>query len=107
MADAGGDGWSGGATAAEVTTDGASRYNATLTAGSTGVQYMCLEDGIHHLIIRATDPEITWEFDDTSGNHFNGGAPIDDVFHTAAGELYGAPSLAPTASTVPSPAPSP
>ena len=52
----------------------------------------------------STDPadEVSWEFDDASGGGFRGGAPVMDIFHTFAGEIFGAPSPLPTASPAPS-----
>merc|ERR1711998_414923 len=44
---------------------------------------------------------------DTSGGSFSGCAPIVDIFHTLAGEVFGAPSPAPTISFMPSSAPIP
>lgn len=57
-----GSGW-GGITY-KVTTDGATRFSGTLDNGYNGVDYMCLEDGLHELVITGSDDAITWEFDD-------------------------------------------
>ena len=83
--DSAGDGWSGGLTANKAAADGASRYNTTLISGFDGVAYLCLEDGVYHIKITATDSEISWEFDDMTVNCFDGGATVDGVFHTSSG----------------------
>ena len=66
----GGSGW-GGITY-EVATDGTTRHSGTLDDGYNGVDYMCLEDGVHELKIADTDNTISWEFDDMTGA-FKGG----------------------------------
>jgi len=105
MRDEGGDGW-GGATW-EVTTDGELRATGTLDDGYRGATYICLEDGSHTFVIETDDDDIYFEFDDTSGNSFSGRAPITDIFQTADGEIFGAPSLSPTISPFPTSAPTP
>ena len=83
--DSAGDGWSGGGAANKAAADGALRYNTTLISGFDGVAYLCLEDGVYHIKITATDSEISWEFDDITGNRFTSGAPVDGVFHMPSG----------------------
>ena len=76
----------------------------------TRSRYFCMEDNIHEIIVNGTnaeDGEICFDFDDTNGDAFSGCAPIVDVFHTAAGEIYGAPSPAPTMTPLPTIVPSP
>ena len=105
MFDAGGDGWGG--VSYVVTTNSSVRYAGSLADGSVGVDYFCLEDGMHEFIIVDTDPDITWEFDDASGASFNGKAPVYDIFHTTDGDIYGTPSHTPTVTPIPSVVPSP
>ena len=65
-----GSGW-GGVTY-EISTNGTIRYSGTLMDGSSGVDYVCLEDGLHELKIADTDEDISWEFDDTAGASLSG-----------------------------------
>ena len=105
MFDAGGDGWGG--VSYVVTTNSTVRYAGTLTDGSVGVDYFCLEDGMHEFIIIDSDSEITWEFDDVAGASFSGKAPVSDIFHTSDGDIYGTPSNSPTMSSMPTTVPIP
>ena len=105
MFDAGGDGWGG--VSYVVTTNSTVRYAGTLTDGSVGVDYFCLEDGMHEFIIVDSDSEITWEFDDVAGASFSGKAPVSDIFHTSDGDIYGTPSNSPTMTSMPTTVPIP
>jgi len=108
MTDTGGDGW--GDVTYTITTDGVTRFTGTLADGSSAIRYFCMEDNIHEIIVNGTnamDGEICFEFDDAGGDAFKGCAPIIDIFHTAAGQIYGAPSPAPTSSPWPTAPPTP
>ena len=72
MTDTGGDGWS---TTWAVKTDGTTRFSGTLASGSAGVDYFCLEDGSHEMVVDGTDHEIGWSIHDTHASHFYGTAP--------------------------------
>ena len=86
--------------------------NDTVTSNSSGVWsrwfvvHFCLDDGIHTLkLTSASDTSIEavcFEFDDADGENFNGCGETEEVFHTAGGNLFGAPSSAPTVSHSPS-----
>ena len=108
MTDTGGDGWDG--ITYTITTDGAFRFNGTLTDGYNGVRYFCMEDGVHTITLAGTsdtESEVCFEFDDVAGDNFRGCSPIVDIFHTDVGHLYGAPSPAPTTSHPPTEMPTP
>ena len=55
----------------------------------------------------AASSEVSFEFDDAAGDAFRGAGVMSDVFTTLAGEIFGAPSPAPTATPQPSAQPSP
>ena len=103
LRDDGGDGWGGALW--EVHTEGALRASGTLDDGFSGATYLCLEDGSHTFVVAADDTDIWFEFDDTSGNSFSGRAPVTDMFQTAGGEIFGAPSPSPTLSSAPTTTP--
>ena len=108
MTDTGGDGW--GDVTYTITTNGTTRFTGTLEDGYSGARYFCIEDNVHTIVVNGSQSEhseICFEFDDASGDAFSGCAPVVDVFHTAQGEVFGAPSPAPTSSPWPTPVPSP
>ena len=84
-----------------LTTNHTVRYAGTLLDGSADVDYLCLEDGQHKLVILDDNPEVSWELEDISGSSFSGRAPIADIFHTDGGTIFGAPSPAPSISVFP------
>ena len=106
LTDSGGDGW-GGATF-QISTDSTVRFSGTLATGMKGdvlrsppppsrsptllrspptalpgsyaVEYFCLEDGEHEVVVSggsSTIDEACFEFDDTAGDSFQGCGAVD------------------------------
>ena len=71
MYDADGDGWGDGEYVISSETDGTS-YTGTLDTGYDGVEYFCLGDDTWSITISLDDSSISFEFDDVSGDHFEG-----------------------------------
>ena len=63
MTDTGGDGW--GDVTYTITTNGTTRFTGTLEDGYRGVQYFCIEDNVHTIVLNGSKSEhsdICFEF---------------------------------------------